>query len=158
MEAGDALPSLKRPITQELINKYAEASGDFNPIHVDHEFAASSQFGRTIAHGMLVTASISEMMTLAFGSLRIGLVALVPNLFPIVMVIGTMGWMGLPVNIATAMRYCWPRVTDGSFKVQGCRATSTLWQNRGDGADLVTISFLKANGIIIAFGGLEKNP
>ena len=67
MGEGDGLPAVEKLITQEQIERYAAASGDFNPIHVDHEFAATSQFGRTIAHGMLVTASISEMMTLAFG-------------------------------------------------------------------------------------------
>ena len=63
---GDTLPRVERLITQERIQRYAEASGDFNPVHVDAEFAARSQFGRTIAHGMLVAASISEMMTMAF--------------------------------------------------------------------------------------------
>ena len=63
---GDTLPTVERLITQERIQRYAEASGDFNPVHVDADFAAGSQFGRTIAHGMLVAASISEMMTRAF--------------------------------------------------------------------------------------------
>ncbi len=63
---GDTLPTVERLITQERIQRYAEASGDFNPVHVDADFAAGSQFGRTIAHGMLVAASISEMMTMAF--------------------------------------------------------------------------------------------
>ena len=63
---GEALPTVEKLITQERIERYAEASGDFNPVHVDAEFAAGSQFGRTIAHGMLVAASISEMMTMAF--------------------------------------------------------------------------------------------
>ena len=67
LDEGDGLPAVEKLITQEQIERYASASGDFNPIHIDHEFAATSQFGRTIAHGMLVTASISEMMTLAFG-------------------------------------------------------------------------------------------
>jgi 3-hydroxybutyryl-CoA dehydratase len=66
MSEGDALPTVERLITQERIQRYAEASGDFNPVHVDADFAAGSQFGRTIAHGMLVAASISEMMTMAF--------------------------------------------------------------------------------------------
>lgn len=51
----------------------------------------------------LAAVGICAMMTLAFHSLRIGLVSLVPNLFPIVLVVGTMGWVGLPINIATAM-------------------------------------------------------
>ena len=54
-------------LTRTQIVQYAGASGDFNPIHVDHEFAAGSHFGRTVAHGMLVAASISEMMHAAFG-------------------------------------------------------------------------------------------
>jgi predicted RND superfamily exporter protein len=46
---------------------------------------------------------IIAMMTVAYRSLRIGLIALVPNLLPIVLVVGTMGWLDLPINIGTAM-------------------------------------------------------
>ena len=66
-EAGTSLPSVEKSITQERVDDYADASGDFNPIHLDQEFAAGTRFGRTIAHGMLVAASISEMMTASFG-------------------------------------------------------------------------------------------
>ncbi len=51
----------------------------------------------------IAALGITGMMTVAFGSLRLGLIALIPNLFPIVFVIGGMGWIGLPINIATAM-------------------------------------------------------
>ena len=64
---GDSLPSVVKQITQKDINLYAEASGDFNPIHVDESFAAQTPLGGTIAHGMLILAYISEMMTAAFG-------------------------------------------------------------------------------------------
>jgi 3-hydroxybutyryl-CoA dehydratase len=50
-----------------MIDAYAEASGDHNPIHIDPEFAKGTPMGGTIAHGMLVLATISEMMTAAFG-------------------------------------------------------------------------------------------
>ncbi len=66
-QKGDLLPTIEKVITQDQIEKYARASGDFNPIHIDHEFAASTQFGGTIAHGMMVAATISEMMAAAFG-------------------------------------------------------------------------------------------
>ena len=66
MREGDFLPTIERQVTQCQIERYAEASGDFNPIHVDKDHAAKSQFGSTIAHGMMIAASISEMMTLAF--------------------------------------------------------------------------------------------
>ncbi len=67
MQAGKALDPVVKHITQEKINLYAEASGDFNPIHIDEAFAAKTPFAGTIAHGMLNLAYVSEMMTSAFG-------------------------------------------------------------------------------------------
>ena len=64
---GRELPSLSKALSQEKIDAYARASGDFNPIHVDPAFAAGTFFGGTIAHGMLLLAYISEMLTAAFG-------------------------------------------------------------------------------------------
>ena len=65
---GMSLPSFSRMPTQQRINLYARMSGDYNPIHVDADYAKKTQFGGTIAHGMLVLSYISEMMLLAFGS------------------------------------------------------------------------------------------
>jgi 3-hydroxybutyryl-CoA dehydratase len=67
-EVGDALPALTKTLTQEKIDRYAKVSGDGNPLHTDPTFAATTQFGGTIAHGMLVLAYISQLMTAAFGS------------------------------------------------------------------------------------------
>ena len=61
------LTELKRLVTQEKINAYAEASGDYNPIHIDPEFAAKTDLGGTVAHGMLILAYLSEFMTENFG-------------------------------------------------------------------------------------------
>jgi 3-hydroxybutyryl-CoA dehydratase len=44
-------PTVTERVTQESIDAYAEISGDFNPIHVDPEAAAASEFGGIIAHG-----------------------------------------------------------------------------------------------------------
>ena len=63
---GDALPGFDRHVTQERVNDYARAAGDFNPIHLDAGFAATTQFGRRIAHGMLTLAFVAEMMARAF--------------------------------------------------------------------------------------------
>ncbi len=62
-----AVPPVIKQLTQEQIARYADAAGDHNPIHVDEAFARETPFGGTIAHGMLVLAFISEMMTAAFG-------------------------------------------------------------------------------------------
>jgi 3-hydroxybutyryl-CoA dehydratase len=67
LKVSMGLPGLKRQVTQEHINLYAAASGDFNPIHIDPEFARQTPLGGTIAHGMLILAYISEFMTDTFG-------------------------------------------------------------------------------------------
>ncbi len=54
--------STERKITDELIRKFAEVSGDYNPIHLDEEFAKTTRFGRRIAHGMLSGAFISAVL------------------------------------------------------------------------------------------------
>ena len=61
------IPQLIKQIRQEKINLYAEASGDFNPIHIDEDFARKTPLGGTIAHGMLILAYVSQMMASAFG-------------------------------------------------------------------------------------------
>lgn len=67
LNAGDHLPLVVKSITQSLLNRYAAASGDRNPLHLNAEFAESTQFGGIIAHGMLTLAFISEMMAASFG-------------------------------------------------------------------------------------------
>ena len=50
-----------------MVTAYARASGDHNPIHLDADFAAESQFGTIVAHGMLTLAFVAQMMSEAFG-------------------------------------------------------------------------------------------
>ena len=64
---GMDLPELIKVVSQENINLYADASRDFNPIHIDVEFARKTPLGGTVAHGMLILAYVSQMMTTAFG-------------------------------------------------------------------------------------------
>lgn len=59
---GDDLGPVVRDIDQDKINQYSEASGDYNPIHINPVFAQKTRFGGTIAHGMLTLAFISQMM------------------------------------------------------------------------------------------------
>ncbi len=61
LKIGDQF-STSREVTDEVIRKFAEVSGDFNPIHLDEEFAKSTRFGRRIAHGMLSGAFISAVL------------------------------------------------------------------------------------------------
>lgn len=52
---------------------------------------------------VLAAAGISVAVALAYRNVWFGLICLVPNIFPIILVVGTMGWAGFPINIATAM-------------------------------------------------------
>ena len=65
---GDSLVRVRKLVNQEQINQYALVSGDHNPIHLDSKFAVSSTFGRIVAHGMLVLAFVSEMLSQTFGT------------------------------------------------------------------------------------------
>jgi len=47
------LVEITMPITQETIHAYAGLTNDFNPIHVDAEFARQTPLGQPIAHGTL---------------------------------------------------------------------------------------------------------
>ena len=64
---GEIYTSNSIIIEQTQINKYAAASGDDTPIHLDQDFAQKSNFGGIVAHGMLVLAQISELLTSIFG-------------------------------------------------------------------------------------------
>ena len=66
IEIGTEFFPITKKITQETINRYADASGDYNPIHVDEEFAKKGPFKGTIAHGLLSLAFISEIMAREF--------------------------------------------------------------------------------------------
>ena len=61
LKIGDSF-STSRLVTDEIIRKFADVSGDYNPIHLDEEFAAKTRFGKRIAHGMLSGAFISAVL------------------------------------------------------------------------------------------------
>ena len=67
LKTGVELGPVVKALTQAKIDRYALAGGDGNPLHTDPQFAAKTQFGGTVAHGMLVLAYLSEMLTAAFG-------------------------------------------------------------------------------------------
>ena len=67
MEQGDALPDLKVTPDRYLTYRYAGASGDFNPIHIDDEFARSVGLPGTILHGLWSMAQVARAQTEAAG-------------------------------------------------------------------------------------------
>ena len=61
IKVGDAA-SFSKTLTESDILSYAGLTGDFNPIHVDAEYARASMFKERIAHGMLVSGFISTVL------------------------------------------------------------------------------------------------
>ena len=62
-QVGDLLPPLVKPAIRRLqLVKYAGASNDFNPIHVDEEFARKAGYPSVFAHGMLSMGFLGELV------------------------------------------------------------------------------------------------
>ena len=60
MKQGDAIPELKVTPDKYLPHRYAGASGDYNPIHVDPEFAKQVGLPGNILHGLYSMAQVAR--------------------------------------------------------------------------------------------------
>ncbi|HKG66474.1 MAG TPA: MaoC/PaaZ C-terminal domain-containing protein [Solirubrobacteraceae bacterium] len=67
MEPGERLPELRVTPDRYLTVRYAGASGDFNPIHVDDDFARSVGLPGRILHGLWTMAQVARAQTEAAG-------------------------------------------------------------------------------------------
>jgi acyl dehydratase len=66
-EAGAEVPTLSVTPDKYLPHRYAGASGDFNPIHIDPEFAKAVGLGGNILHGLYTMAQVARAMVSAGG-------------------------------------------------------------------------------------------
>src|ERR1051325_11936663 len=66
-EPGGELPELAITPDRFLTYRYAGASGDFNPIHIDEEFAKSVGLAGRILHGLYSMAQVARAQTEAAG-------------------------------------------------------------------------------------------
>ncbi|ODT99250.1 MAG: dehydratase [Planctomycetes bacterium SCN 63-9] len=62
---GDEWESPRRTITEADVVLFAGLTGDYNPLHVDHEAAREGPFGRPVAHGLLGLAISTGLITQA---------------------------------------------------------------------------------------------
>lgn len=49
-------------VTDAIVRAFAEVSGDTNPLHLDDAYAATTRFGKRIAHGMIAASVISAIL------------------------------------------------------------------------------------------------
>ena len=72
IEVGADLPEKIFYLDRELLKRYADASGDQNPIHQNEEFAVSVGLPNVIAHGMLTMALVGKYISdFAGGSAKV---------------------------------------------------------------------------------------
>lgn len=55
-------------VTDKMVRQFAEMCGDFNPIHLDDEYAKTTRFKKRIAHGMIIGALFSRTLNETLGS------------------------------------------------------------------------------------------
>ena len=67
LKQGDAMPELQVTPDKYLPHRYAGASGDFNPIHIDPEFAKAVGLPGNILHGLYSMAQVARAHTEAAG-------------------------------------------------------------------------------------------
>ena len=67
MNVGESIPELKTTPDRFLTVRYAGASGDFNPIHIDEEFAKQVGLPGKILHGLWTMAQVARAQTEAAG-------------------------------------------------------------------------------------------
>lgn len=49
-------------VDESMINEFARISGDHNPLHMDEKYAAKTQFGKRVCHGMLLASFFSRLV------------------------------------------------------------------------------------------------
>ena len=67
MNAGDSIPELRTTPDRFLTVRYAGASGDYNPIHIDEEFAKQVGLPGRILHGLYSMAQVARAQSEAGG-------------------------------------------------------------------------------------------
>jgi acyl dehydratase len=67
MNEGDQIPDLRVTPDKYLPHRYAGASGDFNPIHIDKEFATAVGLPSNILHGLYGMAQVARAVQAAAG-------------------------------------------------------------------------------------------
>jgi predicted RND superfamily exporter protein len=144
---------------REVLGEDLEYGITGNTTVMSRVFAAMvTSMGRSYLIALLV---ITPLMVLMIGNLRLGLISMVPNLFPVIFVLGVMGWMRLPLdtsNIVVGSIIIGLAVDDTIHFLQRFRVEfagsgnvldSVRATMRGTGAALLFTSLVLATGFLV---------
>lgn len=134
VRVGDEIPEQTETLTQATLLRYAGASGDYNPLHWDPEFAAgASPTGTVLAHGMLNAGILCRVVTeWAGGPERLrSMTSVFRRPCP---VDATVAYGGEVVDVdaddVTATLAVWARLPDGATLIDGRRSRAVVRLDR----------------------------
>jgi 3-hydroxybutyryl-CoA dehydratase len=106
-------------VTEAAIRAYAELTDDFNPIHLDADFAAKTPMGRPIAHGTMSLGLIWQCLGQNFPAAALGRLALDVRFVKPVYIGDELTAGGEPDPEAPGQWKLWVRAQDGSDRIVG---------------------------------------
>ena len=118
-QAPEALRPATLTVTEAAIRAYAELTDDFNPIHLDAEFAAKTPMGRPIAHGTLSLCLLWQWVGLNFPAQTLGALHLDVRFVKPVYIGDQLSASGEPDVSTPGQWKVWVRAQDGADRVVG---------------------------------------
>lgn len=120
-----ALRGASLRVTEEAIRAYAELTNDFNPIHLDAEFAAKTPMGRPIAHGTMSLCLIWQCLGRNFTADQLAAMELDVRFVKPVYVGDQLSAGGEPDPQAPGQWKVWVRAQDGADRILGTARSAT---------------------------------
>jgi acyl dehydratase len=123
MNTATELRTVSLTVTEEIIWSYAELTDDFNPIHVEADFAAKTSMGRPIAHGTLSLCLVWQCLQRNLGAQALNNLDLQVRFIKPVYIDDVVTAGGHPSETVLGQYEVWVRGQDGSDRIVG---TATL--------------------------------
>lgn len=90
-------------VEQDLNQRFPDATITVTGVNALFVDILNKVMGTMLKSYTVALLLISILMVVMLGKLRMGLLSMIPNLFPIIMVLGLMGWLGIPLDLGTIM-------------------------------------------------------
>lgn len=106
-------------VTEAAVRAYAELTDDFNPIHLDPEFAAKTPMGRPIAHGTMSLSLLWQHLQRQFGPSALSHLQLQLRFLRPVFIGDQLSVGSEPDPASTNRHRVWVRGADGTDRIAG---------------------------------------